>query len=263
MVLSAECVLHFARPYNEQEACLRECLGLQVIRRLLKCVTILRQETLPARYLALLFYPKDVFFVDLYGSRGVPPSSSTTSSNGTSSSNNSGGNTEEGSSRTPRPHIIWHVSIPLIKEVRASTHGIIIRTTLPGGSGVASEKKSQAAGYKGSSTGLSSSTGRSTVTRADVAGGGGGVSAGMSAGGQRAAGTWSSARAGSMQQGGNDGGKSGPVRRGEKFYQVPCQTAALTRQIYQELLEAQGSTSAVIELGSWQALQYAKYEDEE
>ncbi|KEP60384.1 UNVERIFIED_CONTAM: hypothetical protein HHA_291180 [Hammondia hammondi] len=229
------------RPYDEREACLRECLGHQVIRRLLKCITVLRQETLPARHLALLFYPKDVFFVDLYGNRGVPPSSSSSSSAGTDDSEEPG--------KSTRAYIVWHISIPFIKEVRASTHGIIIRTCipgapLPGGSDYARGPRLPAAPEAASAVSgtMSVKGSTSSLSVPGEEGRGGSTGKGKDRSDRDACGTW---------------------RRGEKFYQVPCQTAALTRQIYQELLEAQSSTSAVVELGSWRTLQYAKYQDED
>ncbi|PFH31994.1 hypothetical protein BESB_019350 [Besnoitia besnoiti] len=221
------------RPYDEREACLRECLGLQVIRRLLRCVTVLRQETLPARHLALLFYPKDVFFVDLYGNRGVPPSSG--ARRGATADDS-----EDGGKGT-RAYIVWHVSIPLIKEVRASTHGIIIRTSVPGGT-----PQSDTASPSASSTYLSAQSA---------------TAGGAHGGGQRPLPAPLSHA--SSHEGRGDAATAAWRGRGEKCYQVPCQTAALTRQIYQELLEAQGSTSAVFELGSWRTLQYAKYQDED
>ncbi|CBZ51235.1 hypothetical protein NCLIV_043020 [Neospora caninum Liverpool] len=237
------------RPYDEREASLRECLGLQVIRRLLKCITVLRQETLPARHLALLFYPKDVFFVDLYGNRGVPPSAS-----GSQSTSGSGGASEDSEEpgRNTRAYIVWHISIPLIKEVRASTHGIIIRTCLPSAAQPAGNETSARGGRlvggqdpsgqtiagKGAGSATLSFAASSDDGRAGV----GSAAKGKDRGDRDAATTW---------------------RRGEKFYQVPCQSASLTRQIYQELLEAQSSTSAVVELGSWRTMQYAKYQDED
>eukprot|EP00921_Rhytidocystis_pertsovi_P013991 GHVQ01022793.1.p1 GENE.GHVQ01022793.1~~GHVQ01022793.1.p1 ORF type:complete len:974 (+),score=57.45 GHVQ01022793.1:182-3103(+) len=94
------------KEYDKGEAELRDCLGLRLAQNVMKCITIQKQETKPATHLALLFYPKRVFYVDLYGNRGSA----------------SQGEGESGAYK------IWKVSIPEISEIRASSHGVIIRT---------------------------------------------------------------------------------------------------------------------------------------
>lgn len=65
----------------------------------------------------VLFYPKDVFFVDLTGAPQV-----------------AGGHQvgdESEPTRDKSVNVLWHASIPLVRDIRASTHGIIIRAGQP------------------------------------------------------------------------------------------------------------------------------------
>ncbi|CDI73730.1 Vacuolar protein sorting-associated protein 13 family protein, related [Eimeria praecox] len=105
------------RPYDETEATLRECLGLAVTRRLQKFITVLKEEVLPPRHLVVLFYPKDIFFVDLAGAPQACGGSQV------------GDESESGGAKNV--NVLWHASIPLVRDIRASTHGVVIRAGQP------------------------------------------------------------------------------------------------------------------------------------
>lgn len=109
--------LYIFRPYDETEATLRECLGLAVTRRLQKFITVLKEEALPPRHFVVLFYPKDIFFVDLVGTPQA--------------SGGSQGEDESEPRTAKNVNVLWHASIPLVRDIRASTHGVIIRAGQP------------------------------------------------------------------------------------------------------------------------------------
>ncbi|SBS96095.1 conserved Plasmodium protein, unknown function [Plasmodium ovale curtisi] len=103
------------KEYNINEAELRECLGLKFSKNIMKCVTIHRQENHPPAHYALLLYPKVIIYANLYASAC--------------------GNTYYGSTNGEflgdkrGDIVIWSVKIEDITEIRASSHGLIIRTT--------------------------------------------------------------------------------------------------------------------------------------
>lgn len=92
-------------------------MGLAVTRRLQKFVTVLKEEALPPRHFVVLFYPKDLFFVDLAGSSQA------------SGGPQVGDESEAGAAKNV--NVLWHASIPLVRDIRASTHGVIIRAGQP------------------------------------------------------------------------------------------------------------------------------------
>ncbi|KAL8435510.1 hypothetical protein ACSSS7_002437 [Eimeria intestinalis] len=102
------------RPFDEVEAQLRASLGLSLVRRLHRCIAVSRQ------HLAVLFYPQDIFFVDLQGSNRSSSSSRSTGS----------GDRERGGSTSPPTslRVLWHFSVLLIREVLLSSHGVTVRT---------------------------------------------------------------------------------------------------------------------------------------
>lgn len=215
--------------YDEAEAALRESLGLSVTRRLQKCVSVLKQDGLPPRHLAVLFYPKDIFFVDLFGTYLADAVLS-------------GGTTDSaGGPSKPRVRILWHVCIPLIRDVRASTHGVLIRAAAPTQGGpeealaAASCQQNGASGFAPDLETQPSSTPSGRVR------------------GRRFSNT---------TLGGFRTSVCGDARL-EQSYQIPCSSAESVMQIYRELLDAQQGSTAVVELGSWDSFRISQDDEDE
>ncbi|XP_026193592.1 uncharacterized protein LOC34617662 [Cyclospora cayetanensis] len=101
------------RPYDETEAQLRQSLGLAAVRPMQKCITVMKQEGPELRQFAVLFYPQEIFFVNLQ--MGAPSAGRT-------------GGGAPGSSKG-QVNILWHVSVSSIKEVRAGSLGVTIYTS--------------------------------------------------------------------------------------------------------------------------------------
>lgn len=192
------------RPYDETEATLRECLGLAVTRRLQKFVTVLKEEALPPRHFVVLFYPKDIFFVDLHGSA--------------LSSRRTPSGEEAELSNEKNVHVLWHASIPLVKNVRASTHGIIVRAGLPN----AKAPKDLLAAIGSVADSPQRSGAASARSRPSI-------------GPVRPAET-----------------------RGDRCYQIPCSSASLISRLYKELTEALHGSTSVVQLGTWDAQRYVE-----
>eukprot|EP01068_Selenidium_serpulae_P011621 Selendium_serpulae@DN5696_c0_g1_i1.p1 len=168
--------------YNVDDAELRECLGLSLAKNVVKCITLKKQGTRPATHLALIFYPRRIFYADLYGgarggqtgplstSTGKPSQSSAGSSGHGGPSGASGNQSEAGivgdndkdsdEGRSPhrepgraggaqggRARCIWRVDVASILEARASSHGVVLRVAetrkLPAGSREATERAYQ------------------------------------------------------------------------------------------------------------------------
>lgn len=175
-------------------------------RRLQKFVTVLKEEALPPRHFVVLFYPKDIFFVDLHGA----PVTSQVSQVGDEAEN----------SREKNVHILWHVSIPLVRDIRASTHGIIIRAGHPN---VQRPKDALAAVSSAGHSFQAQRSGETTISRR--------------------------AHLGPVRL---------VEARGDRCYQIPCSSAALITQLYKELLEAVHGSTSLVQLGTWDAQRYAE-----
>ncbi|CRH01628.1 conserved Plasmodium protein, unknown function [Plasmodium relictum] len=93
------------KEYNLNEAELRECLGLKFSKNIMKCLTVHKQENHPPLHYALLLYPKVIIYANLYANH----------------KNN------EHSSDKKSDIVIWSVKIEDITEIRASSHGIIVK----------------------------------------------------------------------------------------------------------------------------------------
>ncbi|ETB62624.1 hypothetical protein YYC_00335 [Plasmodium yoelii 17X] len=104
------------KEYNTQEAELRECLGLRFSENIMKCLTIHKQQNDPPSHYALLLYPKVIIYANLYAN--IYPNSFSNSKNNNDFTNDKKGDI-----------VIWSVKIDEISEIRASSHGLIIRTT--------------------------------------------------------------------------------------------------------------------------------------
>ncbi|BAM40941.1 conserved hypothetical protein [Theileria orientalis strain Shintoku] len=89
------------RGYSAQDAEIRDLLGVKYAKHIMDCLLIIRQQTgSKAKQVALLFYPSKVYLVDLSQSHGR------------------------------KPYTIWKLQITNITEVRASSHGVIIKCGL-------------------------------------------------------------------------------------------------------------------------------------
>ncbi|UKK01084.2 hypothetical protein MACK_001897 [Theileria orientalis] len=89
------------RGYSTQDAEIRDLLGVKYAKHIMDCLLIIKQQTgSKAKQVALLFYPSKVYLVDLSQSHGK------------------------------RPYTIWKLQITNITEVRASSHGVIIKCGL-------------------------------------------------------------------------------------------------------------------------------------
>ncbi|CAA9989872.1 conserved Plasmodium protein, unknown function [Plasmodium knowlesi strain H] len=102
------------KEYNLHEAELRECLGLKFSKNIMKCLTIHKQENHPPAHYSLLLYPKVIIYANLYANQFV-----------------GGKNGEflgEKKSVGGGDIVIWSLRIEDISEIRASSHGVIIRT---------------------------------------------------------------------------------------------------------------------------------------
>ncbi|UKJ88692.2 hypothetical protein MACJ_001936 [Theileria orientalis] len=89
------------RGYSAQDAEIRDLLGVKYAKHIMDCLLIIKQQTgSRAKQVALLFYPSKVYLVDLSQSHGR------------------------------RPYTIWKLQITNITEVRASSHGVIIKCGL-------------------------------------------------------------------------------------------------------------------------------------
>ncbi|SCM13215.1 conserved Plasmodium protein, unknown function [Plasmodium chabaudi adami] len=104
------------KEYNTQEAELRECLGLRFSENIMKCLTIHKQQNDPPSHYALLLYPKVIIYANLYAN--IYPNSFSNSKNNNDFTSDKKGDI-----------VIWSVKIDEISEIRASSHGLIIRTT--------------------------------------------------------------------------------------------------------------------------------------
>lgn len=195
----------FCRPYDETEATIRECLGLAVTRRLQKFFTVSKEEALPPRHFVVLFYPKDIFFVDLHGGPRTSRDSQV-------------GDQMEGS-REKHVTVLWHISIPLVRDIRASTHGIIIRAGQP--SAQKPKDLLAAIGATGDTLGSQRAEEATVGRRAQM------------------------------------GPVRHAAARDERCYQIPCASACLISQLYKELLDAQHGSTSVVQLGTWDAQRYA------
>ncbi|EUD67763.1 hypothetical protein C922_01952 [Plasmodium inui San Antonio 1] len=102
------------KEYNLNEAELRECLGLKFSKNIMKCLTIHKQENHPPAHYSLLLYPKVIIYANLYASMFVGSKSGEFL---TEKKNLGGGDI-----------VIWSLRIEDISEIRASSHGVIIRT---------------------------------------------------------------------------------------------------------------------------------------
>ena len=103
---------------------------------------MLRHQTPPYRHLAVLFYPQDIFLVDLQGGGG--PSAPPRSGGG------GRGGPQGGQQHTVR--ILWHVSVPLIREIKAGAEGVTLRTA---GAPTVSQRPEDALARASSAEGLS------------------------------------------------------------------------------------------------------------
>ncbi|KJP85234.1 hypothetical protein AK88_05130 [Plasmodium fragile] len=102
------------KEYNLHEAELRECLGLKFSKNIMKCLTIHKQENHPPAHYSLLLYPKVIIYANLYASMF--------------SGSKSGEFLGDKKSVGGGDIVIWSLRIEDISEIRASSHGVIIRT---------------------------------------------------------------------------------------------------------------------------------------
>ncbi|GAW82111.1 hypothetical protein, conserved [Plasmodium gonderi] len=118
------------KEYNLHEAELRECLGLKFSKNIMKCLTIHKQENHPPAHYSMLFYPKVIIYANLYANMCVSTknneflkdkkvgSASGAGAAGAGSGGNGGGG----------DIVIWSLKVEDISEIRASSHGLIIKT---------------------------------------------------------------------------------------------------------------------------------------
>ncbi|VWU52502.1 conserved protein, unknown function, partial [Hepatocystis sp. ex Piliocolobus tephrosceles] len=95
------------KEYNLNEATLRECLGLKFSKNIMKCLTIHKQENYPPSHYALLLYPKVIIYANLYVNKK---------------------NNENIANEKKTDIVMWSIKIEDITEIRASSHGLIIKT---------------------------------------------------------------------------------------------------------------------------------------
>eukprot|EP01069_Polyplicarium_translucidae_P000770 Polyplicarium_translucidae@DN1387_c0_g1_i2.p2 len=87
------------REYSADDAELRECLGLSHAKNVVKLISVHKRT--PNMHMALVIYPQKIYYFDLYAGA------------------------HEGATHPARA--LWHTSISAIKDVRASSQGIIIK----------------------------------------------------------------------------------------------------------------------------------------
>ncbi|SOV18191.1 conserved Plasmodium protein, unknown function [Plasmodium sp. gorilla clade G2] len=97
------------KEYNINEAELRECLGLKFSKNIMKCLTVHKQENYPPSHYALLLYPKVIIYANLYANTNAQKNDFLLSEKKTDI-------------------VIWSIKIEDITEIRASSHGLIVRT---------------------------------------------------------------------------------------------------------------------------------------
>lgn len=97
------------KEYNINEAELRECLGLKFSKNIMKCLTVHKQENHPPSHYALLLYPKVIIYANLYANTNAQKNDFLLSEKKTDI-------------------VIWSIKIEDITEIRASSHGLIVRT---------------------------------------------------------------------------------------------------------------------------------------
>ncbi|CRG95170.1 conserved Plasmodium protein, unknown function [Plasmodium gallinaceum] len=95
------------KEYNLNEAELRECLGLKFSKNIMKCLTVHKQENHPPSHYALLLYPKVIIYANLYANT----------------------KNSEYSNDKKSDIVIWSIKIEDINEIRASSHGIIVKAS--------------------------------------------------------------------------------------------------------------------------------------
>lgn len=179
------------RPYNETEAQLRQSLGLAVVRRLHRCITVSVHPSAPYHHLAVLFYPQDVFLVDLQSEAAAAA--------------------ERPRDPTPQQQqqqplrILLHISVPLIREIILGPQGVTVRTAV---AAAAPQRPEEALARASSSEALSPKD----LQRQQTA-------------------------------------RAAPKGELRATYHIPCSTAALANEVYQELLETQRGNSSVVYLG--------------
>lgn len=161
-------------------------------------MTVLEQDTPQRCHLAVLFYPQDIFLVDLKG--GLQGTQQGTSRRGSSAGDEAGG----------QVHVLWHVSVADIREVKAGSHGVIVRT---------SQSSSGAQPQTEAGLGRASTLGIMAKTQA----------------GRRST---------------QPSVTTGAQRDIMQTFHIPCANAALANEVYRELLETQRGSATIVELGA-------------